>query len=146
MSRRAAESSALLLVDSALLRSGVPHDGVREMLQALRAAGLRLGAVADGERASWEAAALRAGLELDAVVEYGPLRETLQRSAEALGVPLDEMTVVGGSEEALRAAQALGMRTGRALWTGPAVAKSAGCSDWDFVRPADVTRTLAAWC
>jgi phosphoglycolate phosphatase-like HAD superfamily hydrolase len=142
-------TTSLLFHHDALLDSGIAHDGVRELLAALRAAGYRVGVVTAEGAAEWRAAAGRAGLEEpDVVAGDGP--SGLREAAAALEEDAAAVAFVAGSPESLRAAREAGMRVGAALWAGGGEvgreALRAERPDWLFERPSDVTRRFAAWC
>lgn len=137
------------------------YDGVREMLQALRAAGIPLGIVTGKGRAAWEVTARALELGRFAVVvteddaaEPKPHPGGLLDAARALGVDPAEAAYIGDSVGDLEAGRRAGMRVGAALWpkTAPGEAEAFRglvahlAPDWAFERPADVTRAFAAWC
>jgi pyrophosphatase PpaX len=137
------------------------YEGAREMLDALRSAGYRLGIVTGKGREAW--AVTEAAMELgpfdvvvtdDDVHAAKPDPAGLLTAAEALGVAPERCVYVGDTKSDLHAGRNAGMRVGAALWakTAPgemdAFARSVDsiAPDWLFERPADVTRAFAAWC
>ena len=74
----------------------------------------------------------------DAILMYGDL-------------PYDGVVVyIAGSPASLGAAEAVGARVGEARWAAgaasPVEESRATPMEWRFARPADITRTFAAWC
>lgn len=137
------------------------YDGVREMLDALRAAGYPLGIVTGKGRRAWEVTDREMGLGAFAVVVTDddvrapkPDPQGLLAAAAALGLPPAEIVFVGDSEADLQAGRAAGMRTAAVLWpkTGPGEAERFVKRveplepGWVFARPAELTRTFARWC
>lgn len=137
------------------------YEGVREMLAALRAAGLPLGVVTGKGRHAWEVTEEALGLGPFAVVVTDddvrapkPDPGGLLAAAGAMGAAPADVVYVGDSKVDLRAGKAAGMRTAGVLWpkTGPGererfVKEAAALApDWLFERPADLTRTFAPWC
>jgi HAD superfamily hydrolase (TIGR01509 family) len=137
------------------------YDGVREMLAALRAAGLRLGIVTGKGRGAWETTAT--GLELgpfgvvvteDDVRAPKPDPEGVHAALEALGVPAEAAVYVGDSPGDLHAGRAAGTRVAAALWPKTAPGERErfleeirdAAPDWTLDHPADLTRLLAPWC
>jgi HAD superfamily hydrolase (TIGR01549 family) len=137
------------------------YDGVREMLDALRGAGLRLGIVTGKGRDAW--AVTEAAIDLGAfevIVTDDDVRAAkpdpagLLAAADALGIAPARAVYVGDTAADMRAGRNAGMRIGAALWpkTAPgerdAFLRSIAdlAPDWAFERPADVTRAFAAWC
>jgi phosphoglycolate phosphatase/pyrophosphatase PpaX len=140
---------------------GGMYEGVREMLAALRAAGMRLGIVTGKGRGAWETTA--AALELgrwDVVVTEDDVRapkpdpEGLLAALDALGVEPGAAVYVGDSAGDLRAGRAAGTRVAAALWPKDAPGERerfldevrALEPDWAFDRPAELTRAFAPWC
>ena len=138
-----------------------PYEGVREMLTGLGSAGLLLGIVTGKGRRLWEVTEPTLPADLfsvvvteDDVARPKPDPEGLIAAARRLSVPPARIAYVGDSIADLKAARAAGMRVAAALWakTEPAdregfLASAARLApDWLFERPADVTRTFAAWC
>lgn len=136
------------------------YDGVREMLAALRSAGLAVGVVTAKGRKAWEITS--------ATIDFGPLHVVitedemdhpkpdpsgLTRAAAILDLPPGEIAYIGDSVGDLEAGRRAGMRVGAALWPkakdeieGFLEAIEPHSPDWTFSRPADVTRTVAPWC
>lgn len=144
----------------ASLGEGV-YEGAREMLQALRSAGLRLGIVTGKGRGAWDVteAALALGpfevvVTDDDVHAAKPDPGGLLAAAAALGVAPGDAVYIGDSTSDLRAGRNAGMRVGAALWPKTAPGERDAflrsiqplAPDWMFERPADVTRAFAAWC
>lgn len=137
------------------------YEGVREMLAALRSAGIRLGVVTGKGRRAWETteAALALG-RFEVVVTEDDVRapkpdpEGLHAALEVLGVDPANAVYVGDSAGDLRAGRAAGTRVAAALWpkTDPAdrsrFLEEIRLLDpeWAFERPADLTRAFAPWC
>ena len=137
------------------------YDGVREMLAALRAAGLPVGIVTGKGRAAWEVTAAQLDLgdfavvvTEDDVAEPKPHPGGLLAAAEALGVAPGAAVYIGDSRGDLRAGRAAGVPVGAALWpkTAPGEREAFLASvsplspEWVFERPAEVVRAFAAWC
>jgi pyrophosphatase PpaX len=137
------------------------YDGVREMLAALRAAGIPLGIVTGKGRAAWEITARSLDLGRFEVVvteddatEPKPHPGGLQKALAALGVEPAAAAYIGDSPGDLEAGRRAGMRVGGALWPKTAPGEPAQFRaavarfepDWHFERPADVTRAFARWC
>jgi pyrophosphatase PpaX len=137
------------------------YDGVREMLTALRAAGVPVGVVTGKGRRAWEITERELGLGPFAVVitedevdlpkpDPGGLRAALEV------IPLDPGAVlyVGDSVSDAAAARAAGLLVGAALWPKDVPGERETFlqeiapygPDWAFERPADITKLLAAWC
>lgn len=107
-------SPLALATDPGAARAQRYHDGVREMLAALSAAGIPV--------------ILAAGIP-------------------PAGLPLEETLYVGATAEELEWGRAAGMTIAAALWAGAERERLAALApEWVFDRPADVTRTFAAWC
>lgn len=137
-----------------------PYDGVREMLAALRSAGLPLGIVTGKGRRAWEVteADLALGPWAVAITEDdAPLPKPhpggLLAAAEALKLAPRDIVYVGDSAGDIEAGHAAGMRTAAALWakTEPGepdafLAQLTHRPDWTFHHPSDLTRAFAAWC
>ncbi len=99
------------------------YPGAREMLQALRSIGFRLGVVTGKSRGAWELTAKPADLgAFDTTVtdedvrEAKPDPEGLLLALERLGVPASETTYVGDSAGDAKAARTAGIRFAAALW------------------------------
>lgn len=137
------------------------YEGVREMLAALRSAGLPLGIVTSKGRKAWEVTATQldlGGFEVvlteDDVDEPKPHPEGLLTAAAALRVPPGEVAYVGDSIGDLRAGRAAGMPVGAALWPKTGDGERDAflqrirplAPDWTFDRPADLSRAFARWC
>lgn len=137
------------------------YEGAREMLRALRSAGLRLGIVTGKGRDAWTVteAAIDLGpwdvvITDDDVHAAKPDPAGLLAAADALGIAPARAVYVGDTRGDLQAGRSAGMRVGAALWakTAPgerdAFLRSIAplAPDWTFDRPADVTRAFAAWC
>ncbi|HEX2189166.1 MAG TPA: HAD-IA family hydrolase [Longimicrobiaceae bacterium] len=137
------------------------YDGVREMLAALRSAGLRLGLVTGKGRRAWETT--QAELELgrfDVVVTEDDVRapkpdpEGVLAALRELGAAPEDAVYVGDSAGDLRAGRAAGARVAAALWPKTAPGERERfleevrplAPDWTLDRPADLTRLLAPWC
>jgi pyrophosphatase PpaX len=137
------------------------YEGAREMLDALRSAGCRLGIVTGKGREAWMVteAAIDLGA-FDVVVTDDDMQAAkpdpggLLAAADALGIAPEQAVYVGDTASDMRAGRNAGMRIGAALWpkTAPgerdAFVRSIAdlAPNWAFERPADVTRTFAAWC
>jgi pyrophosphatase PpaX len=138
-----------------------PYDGVREMLAALRAAGVRLAIVTGKGRHAWEVTQRELDLgDFEAVVTEDdvalpkPDPGGILAVIEALRLPPERAVYVGDSVGDVAAGRAAGLRVGAALW--PKVEPddreeflrriAEHQPDWLFERPADVTRALAPWC
>jgi pyrophosphatase PpaX len=161
---RAAECHAAMVTHYEALHASLCegiYDGVREMLQALRSAGYRLGIVTGKGRAAWEVTARHVQLGRFEVVvteddaaEPKPHPGGLLDAARALGVQPSAAAYIGDSTGDIEAGRRAGMRVGAALWPKTAPGEAAHFRDlvahhrpdWEFERPADVTRALAAWC
>lgn len=161
---QAGECHARMVAEYAALHRALGegmYEGVREMLAALRAGGIRLGVVTGKGRRAWETTA--AELELgpfevvvteDEVRAPKPDPEGVLAALGALRVASGAAVYVGDSAGDLRAGRAAGTRVAAALWpkTGPGergrfldeVRPLA--PDWTFDRPADLTRAFAPWC
>jgi HAD superfamily hydrolase (TIGR01509 family) len=137
------------------------YEGVREMLAALRSAGIPLGVVTSKGRHAWEVTAGHLDLGEFAVVvtedevkEPKPHPEGLLAAAAALGLAPADVAYVGDSTGDLKAGRAAGMAVGAALWpkTGPGERDlfleriQPLAPEWTFDRPADVSRAFARWC
>lgn len=137
------------------------YGGVREMLDGLRNAGLRLGIVTGKGRDAW--AVTEAAMDLgafdviitdDDVHAAKPDPGGLLAAADALGIAPSRAVYIGDSTVDMKAGRNAGMRIGAALWakTAPGEAEAfvrridAVQPDWIFGRPADVTRAFAMWC
>lgn len=99
-------------------------DGVEEMLDAIRSAGIPLGLVTGKSRRSWEITRVVAkALEpFDALVFDDDVRAPkpdphgLEIAVEALGVSADRAAYVGDTLSDMEAAQSAGLRPLSALW------------------------------
>jgi HAD superfamily hydrolase (TIGR01549 family) len=144
----------------ASMADGIYH-GVREMLAALRSAGLRLGIVTGKGRDAW--GVTEAAMDLgdwdvvitdDDVSAGKPDPAGLLAAASALGIEPGRAVYVGDTRNDLKAGRNAGMRTGAALWAKTAPGERDAfvdaihplAPDWTFERPADVTRAFAGWC
>jgi HAD superfamily hydrolase (TIGR01509 family) len=161
---RVAECHGAMLEHYAALHGALGegmYEGVREMLAALRAAGMRLGIVTGKGRRAWETTAAELDLgRFDVVVTEDEVRapkpdpEGLLVALDALGVAPEAAVYVGDSAGDLGAGRAAGTRVAAALWPKDAPGErerfleevSALEPDWTFDRPADLTRTFAPWC
>lgn len=132
-----------------------PYSGVAGMLDALRAAGLKLGVVTGKSRGAWRITASAIGLgEFDAVFADEDVRdgkphpEGIVAALAALGVRPEEAVYVGDSPSDLAAARAAGVAFAGVLWP-----KSAGeTGAWRrlvreqggavFATPAELAHTL----
>jgi pyrophosphatase PpaX len=138
-----------------------PYEGVREMLQALRTAGLEVGVVTGKGRRAWEITERELGLGPFAVVITEDEMEApkpdpggLLAAARHLEVDPAEVVYIGDSLGDAGAGRAAGMRVGGALWPKSADGERERflddlrpfAPDWVFDRPADVTRAFAPWC
>lgn len=137
------------------------YDGAREMLDALRSVGLRLGIVTGKGRDAWGVTEAAMGLgAFEVVVTDDDVRAAkpdpagLLAAADALGIAPARAVYVGDTTSDMRAGRNAGMRIGAALWpkTAPGErdaflrAIQSTAPDWTFERPADVTRAFAPWC
>lgn len=137
------------------------YDGVREMLDALRAAGVPVGVVTGKGRRAWEITTKSIELgDFEVViaeedVEWPkPHPGGLEAAARAMGIPTSRMLYIGDSLADMEAGRQAGMRIGAALWpkTDPGDRSTflrdlrRWSPDWEFERPADVTRILVSWC
>jgi len=137
------------------------YDGVREMLSALRAAGLRLGLVTGKGRGAWEITRRAIDLgDFEVVVTEDDVRFPkphpggILAAMNTLGARAEQTVYVGDSTTDLEAGRGAGTHIGAALWpkTGPGERDSFLAEvaqwepDWTFERPADVSRVFAAWC
>jgi len=103
-----------------------PYEGVREMLEGLRARGLTLGVVTSkvewAARETYERYGLDRFLSIevfhDDTVRHKPDPEPLQHAAEKGGLEAARTVYVGDSVHDMAAGRAAGMRTIGALW-GP---------------------------
>jgi pyrophosphatase PpaX len=137
------------------------YEGAREMLDALRSAGYRLGIVTGKGRDAW--AVTEAAMDLgafdvvvtdDDVHAAKPDPAGLLAAADALGVAPERAVYIGDTKSDLRAGRGAGMRIGAALWPKTAPGERDAflraieplAPDWAFERPADVTRAFAMWC
>lgn len=132
-----------------------PYPGVPGMLDALRAAGLKLGVVTGKSRGAWRITANAIGLgEFDAVFADEDVRdgkphpEGIVAALAALAVRPGEAVYVGDSPSDLAAARAAGVAFAGVLWP-----KSAGeCDAWlglvkaqggeVFATPAELAHAL----
>jgi HAD superfamily hydrolase (TIGR01549 family) len=99
------------------------YEGVKEMLETLRGAGLPLGIVTGKSRRSWEITSRRVRLGEFGVTVFDddvpapkPDPTGLFRAAEALDVPPDRVLYVGDSGSDLEAARRAGARGLAVLW------------------------------
>jgi pyrophosphatase PpaX len=137
------------------------YEGVREMLSALRAAGVPVGVVTGKGRRAWEVTERELGLGPFAVVVTEdevelpkPHPGGLHTALEVINVEPGEVIYVGDSVSDAAAARAAGLLVGAALWPKDAPGERAAFlqeiaeyePDWAFERPADVTRLLTSWC
>jgi HAD superfamily hydrolase (TIGR01509 family) len=142
------------------LSEGV-YDGVREMLDGLRAAGYPLGIVTGKGRHAWEVTERETGLGPFAIVVTDndvdapkPDPQGLLAAAREMAIDPARVVYVGDSTVDLDAGRAAGTRTAAVLWpkTGEGEAErfvnriTPLAPDWTFQRPADLTRTFARWC
>ena len=153
-------NSPLALVftaETTLIHDGRPFDGIPELLRGLRSAGFPICVVTRWPRERWDASTARLDLgpfaRVDADLQGGTtaLADALARAAAAVELSPDLVVHIAGSPDDLDAARAAGMRVGEALWPGIALAPDGTAlaiptPEWRFARPADVTRTFAAWC
>jgi pyrophosphatase PpaX len=138
------------------------YEGVREMLAALRSAGIPLGVVTGKGRHAWRVSSAALGLEdlFEAVVVEDDVEHPkpdpggVLAALRALGARPEQALYVGDSASDLDAGRRAGTRIAAALWpkTGPGERESfleqiaPFAPDWTFDRPADLTRALAPWC
>jgi pyrophosphatase PpaX len=137
------------------------YDGVREMLSALRAAGVPVGVVTGKGRHAWEVTANAVDLgDFDIVITDDDVTEPkphpggLVAAATAMAVDRARTLYIGDSMVDMEAAGLAGMRIGAALWPKTAPEDRAEflrglqrwTPDWLFERPADVTRLFVSWC
>lgn len=137
------------------------YDGVREMLAALRSAGIPLGVVTSKGREAWEVTTRHLDLgdfavviTEDDVAEPKPHPAGLLAAAAVLRVDPAEAVYIGDSTGDLRAGRAAGMPFGAALWPKTAPGERDDfldrirplSPDRVFDRPADVVRAFARWC
>ena len=137
------------------------YEGAREMLAALRAAGIPLGVVTSKGRRAWEVTASRIDLgdfavvvTEDDVAEPKPHPEGLLAAAAALGEPPERLVYIGDSSGDLKAGRAAGMAVGAVLWPKTAPGEREAflerirplAPEWVFDRPADLSRAFARWC
>lgn len=137
------------------------YDGVREMLTALRTAGVPLGVVTGKGRGAWEVT--RHALDLgafdvvvtdDDVEHPKPHPGGLLRALAALAVPPAGAVYVGDSVSDLQAGREAGTRVAAVLWPKTAPGERAAFlaeirplePDWIFERPAELVRAWARWC
>lgn len=137
------------------------YEGVREMLAALRAAGVPLGVVTGKGRHAWEVVERSTDLGRFAIVvteddaeHPKPHPGGLLSAADALGIEPRRIAYIGDSVSDVEAARAAGMLAGAALWpkTTPGDRETflqqirPHSPAWTFERPSDVTRAVAPWC
>jgi pyrophosphatase PpaX len=137
------------------------YTGVREMLEAVRSSGLKVGLVTGKGRATWETTREQLGLSDFPVVvteddtrEPKPHPEGLRIALAALRVDAGATVYIGDSRVDMEAARRAGTHMAAALWpkTGRGERErflaeiEALEPRWLFERPADVTRALAGWC
>ncbi len=137
------------------------YDGVREMLAALRAAGIPLGIVTGKSRAGWEVSSEALDLGPFAVVvteddvpHPKPDPGGLLAAAAKLRVQPPETLYIGDTLADLEAGRRAGMQIAAALWPKTAEGEQEEfrasiryfAPEWEFERPADATRALAPWC
>lgn len=137
------------------------YDGAREMLDALRSAGYRLGIVTGKGREAWTVTEAAIGLgTFDVIVTDDDVRAAkpdpggLLAAADALGIAPGQAVYIGDTASDMRAGRNAGMRIGAALWPKTAPGERDAflrsieptAPDWTFHRPADVTRAFAGWC
>lgn len=137
------------------------YEGVREMLAALRSAGIPVGVVTGKGRRAWEVTERAFDLGDFAVVvteddaeHPKPHPGGLLSAAAGLGIAPEQIAYVGDSAGDVEAGRAAGMGAGAALWPKTAPGEREAflerirphSPDWTFHRPADVSRTFAPWC
>jgi pyrophosphatase PpaX len=137
------------------------YEGVREMLDALAAAGVPLGVVTGKGRRAWETTARSLDLDRfevvvtdDDVRHPKPHPEGLRAALEAMEADAGVAAYIGDSRGDLEAGRNAGMRTAAVLWPKTASGERERFldeiaplePDWTFDRPADLTRTFAGWC
>ncbi len=140
---------------------GGVYDGVREMLDALRAVGVPIGVVTGKGRRAWEVteSEVRLGpfgvvITEDDTEHPKPDPGGLLMALERMGATAEETVYVGDSLSDLAAARAAGVRAAAALWPKTEPDDRERFLDgaheyepaWILERPADVTRLLAPWC
>jgi hypothetical protein len=122
----------LIDADALVSDAGLPFDGVKEMLDGLRSAGYEVEVVLDGTpREEWAEKEARLGL--------GPFTSITVESERVVHI-----IAPGAADANVRK----GVRVGVGLWVdgdGADGGEGAG-AEWRFARPADITRTFAAWC
>jgi len=137
------------------------YEGVREVLQALRAAGIPIGIVTGKSRASLDVTLAAYDLGTfdvtvtdDDVTHPKPDPSGLIAAVSALNIDPREAIYVGDSTADMEAGRAAGVRIGAALWPKTASGERERFveetrrwhPDWLLDRPADVTRLFAKWC
>lgn len=137
------------------------YDGVREMLAALRSAGVPLGVVTGKGRGAWEVTDAALGLGRfevvvteDDVTQPKPHPGGLFAALEVMRVAPEQALYIGDSASDVKAGRLAGMQVAAVLWpkTGPGEREQFIESvrehepDYLFERPADITRAFAAWC
>jgi pyrophosphatase PpaX len=135
------------------------YDGVREMLEDLRAAGILIGVVTGKGRRAWEVTERNLGLgpfevviTEDEVSRPKPDPHGLLLAMREMGTLPAETLYVGDSASDMSAARAAGMMAGAALWPKTAPGEkdefigeiSFHHPDWHFDRPADVAGLLTS--
>lgn len=140
---------------------GGAYDGVREMLAALRAAGIPLGVVTGKGRRAWTVTAKALDLgEFEVVVTEDdaehpkPHPGGLLAAASGMRTAPNGVVYLGDSVIDMEAGRLAGMRVGAALWPKETDEDrhlfleqiEMYSPDWRFERPSDVTRAFAPWC
>jgi pyrophosphatase PpaX len=140
---------------------GGVYDGVREMLDALRAVSVPIGVVTGKGRRAWEVteSEVRLGpfevvITEDDAEHPKPDPGGLIRALDLMSASAAETVYIGDSLSDLAAARAAGMPAAAALWPKTEqedreqflVGARDYEPDWILERPADVTRLLAPWC
>ena len=138
-----------------------PYEGVREMLAALRSAGIPLGVVTGKGRRAWEVTTraidlgdFRVVVTEDEMESPKPHPGGLLAGAAGLGVEPGAAVYVGDTLADLEAGRRAGMAVAAALWakTDPRDLERFLQQirryepDWVFERPADASRAFAPWC
>jgi len=137
------------------------YEGVREMLDACRTAGVPMGVVTGKGRRAWSVTERELGLGPFAVVitedevsRPKPDPQGLLLAAEVMGAAPESTLYIGDSASDIAAARAAGMMAGAALWPKTAPGEKDAFireiephrSQWFFERPAEITALLAPWC
>jgi pyrophosphatase PpaX len=137
------------------------YPGVREMLQALRSADIKVGLVTGKGRNTWATTRELLGIEDFPVIVTDddtrhpkPHPEGLEIALKALRVDPGGAVYIGDSRSDMEAGNRAGMHVAAALWPKTAPGERDHflaeveplAPRWFFDRPADVTRAFARWC